>query len=422
MPPTPSTPHSRHAAEELVLEGRLLLPEGAAGVRLVHGRLRITEGRIAAVLPAEGSPAPDLGGPDWFIAPGFVDAHTHLPQYGVIGADGMDLLTWLARVVFPAEAAWEDERHAADETERVARSLLSYGTTALAAYATSHAPGTAAALRVLAEHGLAGHVGMVLMDRGAPGELCVPTDRALREAARLNGQHAGRMAHAVTPRFALSCSPELLHGAGALARASGLAVQTHLSETRAECAEAIRLHDAPDYTTIYARAGLLTGRTLLGHAIHLSDAERATLAALGSIAAHCPQANVFLRAGAFDRARTLAAGVPVALGSDVGAGTDRSMVRVARAMLGVAKGREDCPPDQLPTAADAWAQITRVNARLLGLDDCGELRPGAWADLVVCRPDEGWTAAPDPLGYLLHAWDDRWIRGVWAAGVRRHTA
>ncbi|MDX2132496.1 MAG: amidohydrolase family protein [Planctomycetota bacterium] len=419
--------HSSPTASDVVFEGQLLLPVGdgpRAPVSLAFGRVVVRGGVIEQVIVGEGGPRADVGGGDYFIAPGFVDAHVHLAQFGVIGATGMPLLEWLARMVFPAEASWADEREAAAQAERAARSLLSFGTTAVAAYATSHAPGATAALHVLAELGMAGHVGQVLMDRGGPAELLVPAERALREAAGMRAR--GRVSPAVTPRFALSCSPELLAGAGRLAKATGWLVQTHVSETIEECEAVRELHDAPDYASVYDRAGLLGGRTLLAHGIHLSDDERRLIAGRGASIAHCPTANRFLRAGTFGRARALEAGVGVCLGSDVAGGPERSMVRVGRAMIeaaeAVADGQSRRPSDgpRVPTPAEAWWQITAGNAAVLGLEGCGQLRAGGDADVVVCRPDAGWRDAPDPLSYLLYAWDDRWIEGVWAAGVRRH--
>ena len=115
-----------------------------------------------------------------------------------------------------------------------------------------------------------------------------------------------------------------------------------------------------------------------------------------------------------DRRGHMNSGVTLALGSDIGAGYERSMVRVARAMVEAAAslaGPEASEQDQVPTADHAWWQITAGNAQALGWPDAGRLVPGAAADVVVAQPDIGWLSGPvDPLSRLLWAWDDRWVK------------
>jgi cytosine/adenosine deaminase-related metal-dependent hydrolase len=113
----------------------------------------------------------------------------------------------------------------------------------------------------------------------------------------------------------------------------------------------------------------------------------------------------------FDAARR--AHIPVMLGSDVAGGPDRSMVRVARAMIETARRLGHAPP----SAADAFHAITRAPADALAWLDAGRLEPGAAADLVVIEPDIPWHTAPDPLACLLYAWDDRWITQTICRGV-----
>jgi guanine deaminase len=397
------------------ITGHLLLPDTDQGVRLAPGTLVIRGERIESVM--EGlDPNADLGGEDYFITPGFVDAHVHLPQFDSIGVDGLELLDWLKTAIFPAEAKWKDAAYAAEMAGRVAQELLSFGTTAVAAYATVHHEGTQAAIEALAREGIAGHVGQVLMDRNAPPELLSGAKESLESAARLRG--AGRIAPAVTPRFAITCSEELLLGAAQLARATGWYVQTHLAETRREIETVQALFPGETYTGVYERTGLLTKRTLLGHCVWLEEADLATVRRHGAIVAHCPTANRFLDAGVMKRAKIADAGVRMALGSDVAGGPDRSMVRIARGMIEAAKASGSA----IPTGAQCWAQITRWNADLLGLKHCGSLEAGRYADVLVIRPTTRWWESPDVLSHLIYAWDDRWLRATIAAGEVRWKA
>lgn len=398
-----------------------MLPD-AAGVRLAHGTLRISGGIITAI-DAALDPRADLGGEHAIITPGFVDCHLHLPQFDSIGIDGLELLDWLQRIIFPAEACWADNTYAGSMAARVARQLLSFGTTSVAAYATVHHDAAVVAMRELDAAGIGGTVGQVLMDRNAPAELLRPAAQLLDEAARLTP--IGRITPAITPRFAVSCTDELLAGSGRLAAARPSPVQTHLAETNAELETIARLFPGVAYTEVYRRAGLLTPRTLLAHAIHLSDADRRSIAACGALVAHCPTANLFLEAGAMDRLAALRERMPLTLGSDVAGGPDRSMVRVARAMLETAKRLGHRPP----TAAEAWHMITSGNADALAAA-CGaapgslggSLRVGAAADVLVLHADIALDRSTDPLSTLMYAWDDRWLRHTLTRGIVRWSA
>jgi guanine deaminase len=415
MVPPDAFGHGKGFMHTKLIGGTLMHPGPGRTVRFARGTVRIEDQTIAAVEETEDITGHDLGGDDYLICPGFIDTHLHLPQFDSIGIDGLELLDWLDRVIFPAETCWEDPDYAEAMTERVLDQLASFGTTSFAAYATVHHEAARRAVSMIKARGVRAMVGQVLMDRNAPTELVRPARQLVREAEALFDDAGGRVEVAVTPRFAVSCSNDLLEAAGTLARKSGAPVQTHLAETRRECALIGELFDGLPYTEVYKRAGLLGPRSIFGHGIWLDDQDRTMLADSSSIVAHCPTANLFLDAGRHDRSAALSAGVKVTLGSDVAGGPDRSMVRVAQAMIETAKNRGDTPP----TAAEAWWQITRGNAEALGWGGSknaaeasggvGTLRPGAEADLLIIRPTIDWQHTPDPAGTLLYAWDDRWL-------------
>lgn len=404
----------------MIIAGTLLLPDSTGhrpGLRLSRGWLRTDGGRIVEVHEG-GMPASfDLGGDGCLISPGFIDTHMHLPQFDLIGAHGMALLDWLDRVTFPAEARWADADYAEDMTERVLDQLMSVGTTSFAAYATVHHEATRRALGCCARRGLRAVVGQVLIDQEAPdsmlrdaGECLTETEALLNEwPTSSGGSYGGRVSTAVTPRFAITCSEGLLKAAGDLARKHDAYIQTHLAEMKPELEAVARLHGGPNYTSVYHKAGLLGPRTLLGHCIYLSDAERAVLAGTGGVAAHCPTANSFLRSGTMDRKQLLDAGVTLSLGSDIGGGYERSMIRVARAMIEAAFFASP-EEHQAPGAAEAWWQATAGNADAMGWPDTGRIQENAEADLVILHPDIPWQTAHNPLGMVMFAYDDRWVK------------
>ena len=141
-----------------------------------------------------------------------------------------------------------------------------------------------------------GVIGQVLMDRQAPPALCRDHHQLLAEAESLCEAYPPekRMAAAVTPRFAVSCSDPLLEGAGRLAQQTGAIVQTHLAETTAECELVRELFEGRNYVDVYETAGLLRRQTVFGHGIHLDQRDRSRLAHADSVVAHCPTANSFL--------------------------------------------------------------------------------------------------------------------------------
>jgi guanine deaminase len=365
----------------------------------------------------------DLGGDDYFIAPGFVDTHVHLPQFDGIGCDGLPLLEWLNTLVFPLEGRWEDASYAASMTDRVLDQFLANGTTSFCAFATVHHQATIAALELAAQRGLRACIGQSLMDRNSPDFLTRPTKRLAAEALALCQKFppggVTRVEHGITPRFAASCTVELMQEMGKLSQATGAMVQTHLAETIPECRWVEELFSGRLYANVYEAMGLLGKRSLLGHGIHLAESERAAIRNSQSVIVHCPNANVFLQSGIMPRSKWLSEQLRLSLGSDLGAGFDVAMPRVARSMIDTAKYlRFQDAASQPPTAAEAWHQITAGNADAAGWPQIGRLQAGAEADMLIIRPTIPWRDAPDPLSMLLYAWDSRWIESILIAGTK----
>ena len=403
----------------MLIFGRLLIDPGEAPER---GWLRVENGRIvemeAGDPPASAGP-PDLGGRDRLVCPAFFDAHTHLPQIDSVGCDGLPLLEWLDRVIFPAEAWWGDGA-ARSMARKAIRRMAMQGTCGFAGYLTSDAASarsvldwieTATPMRMVA--------GRVQMDCGAPDALTredreraamrpIPSPIVSTGASQLQ-EHtpSPRAWMSANPRFALACTRELMAEVGwAREKHPGMFVQTHLSESPDELkAIAAMFPESEHYTAIYDRAGLLGPRTLLAHCIHLSDAEWALLRERDSVAVHCPGANVFLEAGLFQLDRAEAHGVRVALGTDVAAGPDIAMPRVARGMIETVKVRRMLTGENLrvPSPVEAWEMITRRNADVLGWHDCGRLGVGMAGELLVLRLPETWMD-DHLIGRLIYNW------------------
>jgi len=330
--------------------------------------------------------------------PGFVDTHIHFPQTHAIGSASGPLLDWLNTSIFPEEARFAELEYARMTAEIFCRSLIENGTTSAAIYSSCHYGATDALFQEMFESGLRGLVGLTLMDRAAPPELCVNVADAMAASEALierwHGADGGRLEFCVTPRFAISCSPELLKAAGQLAARHQLAVQTHISENDAEIAAVHALFpDATSYLDVYSSFGLANSRTILAHCVHLSDDEWDQVAARGCGVSHCPDSNFFLASGQMPLEKARSRDIKLGLGTDVGAGRTFSIRRIASSAFDTAT------LTGASTSADEllW-YATAGGAAVLGMDDrVGYLDVGYSADLIAVDVA---GAALDDLGRL----------------------
>jgi guanine deaminase len=426
-------------ASPLMLRARLLSPLSDGGLLDVADGLLATDadGRIteARAWPSEDSPdAVDLR--PLVLMPGLVDLHVHLPQLPNAGlGSGLDLLTWLDRYIFPLERDY-DRSVAEVQAPQAWRAFAAAGTTTVLAYAALWPDSTDAAFATAEEHGIRAVIGKVMMDRvtyDADIEPAAILETSLRQsdelAARWHGRDDGRLRYAFTPRFAVSCTAEMLRESAALAARHGAYWQTHLSEDAGEIGEVRRLFPgARDYLDVYDRAGALGERTVLAHAIHLSDREVGRLAESGSRVAHCPASNLFLSSGMMPLGRYRAAGVGVGLGSDVAAGPELSILGVMRAGAVTQRaleltGRAD--PSAALRPID-WLRLgTLEGARALGLADrIGSLETGKDADLIAVDPrftnplpgDDPPDDADDLASRLIFRPHPNMVRAAWVRG------
>lgn len=361
------------------------------------------------------------------LAPAFIDSHVHFPQLDIIGSPAADLLPWLSRYTFPAEARYADPLHAQAAAAFFLDELLRHGVTTAAAFATSH-PASVTALFTAAEaRGMCVLSGKVLQDRHSPDGLRDDTERSLRDSEDLlfTWHGRGRLRYALTPRFAPTSTPRQLAGAGELLRAyPDIWMQTHVAESLAEVAWVRELFPAArSYLDVYDQVGLLGRRSLFAHCLHLDAADRERLRATGALTVVCPTSNLFLGSGLFDFAAAQAAGQTLALASDVGGGTSLSPFATMLAAYQVGRLR-----GAALTPSALWFHHTRGAAQGLDLGhEVGDLRPGCYADVVLLDPQATpllarRTARCDTLEEWLFSLitlaDERAIAAVWVAGRR----
>ncbi len=395
------------------------------------GAILINDGMIAAIgtygdLALGSIGAQETDHRPHLLMAGFIDTHIHFPQVQVVGSWGAQLLDWLNTYTFPEETRYADPDHAALMATAFYDQLTTHGTTTAMAFCSVHKTSAEAYFAEAATRNMRMIGGKVMMDRNAPDGLCdTPQSSYDDSKAVIDKWHGrGRAQCAITPRFAITSTPEQMAMAGALvAEYPDCFVQTHMSENRDEISLTLDLYpDARDYLDVYETYGLLGPKTFLGHCIHLEEREIAKIAETGSHPVFCPTSNLFLGSGLFDDAGLRARGIENAVATDIGGGTSYSMLQTMNEGYKVLQLRGQSVH---PFRAFYW--ITRGNAAALQLQDkIGTLDPGTEADIVVLN--SAGTSAMDlrmqrcqslaeELFVLQIMGDDRAIAQTYIAGV-----
>lgn len=405
-------------------------------------------GRIEAVIGRDGpgyDPAGAIDLTGFLLVPGLVDLHVHAPQYPQAGtALDLPLEDWLHRHTFPLEARYADPDFARGVYAALVADLLASGTTSAVYFATIHDAATCLLADLCLALGQRALVGRVAMDhpdnpeayRDAGPAASVAGTRAVIDHIRTHPANAsGRVRPLVTPRFIPACTDECLAALGRLAAETGVAVQTHVSESDWEHGHVLARHGMSD-TASLDRFGLVTAGGVLAHGVFLGAGDLAILRARGAAVAHCPVSNAYFAGAVFPLRRVLAAGVAVGLGTDISGGPQGSIWEAARAALLVARLLEtgvdparDGPgrgagPARID-AVTAFHLATRGGALAAGLP-CGAFRPGlAFDALAIADPPGGAPFRRDPapggvrrLEQVLHATTRAEIRAVWVDGRR----
>jgi guanine deaminase len=399
------------------------------GVLVVEDGKIVQLGDAATLLPTLAATVEVREFPNALITPGFIDTHIHLPQMGVIGSYGAQLLDWLETYTFPNEAKFADPQHAREQAQLFLQELLRNGTTTALVFGTVHPQSVDAFFEEAQKLNLRMIAGKVLMDRNAPEYLTDTADSGYADSkALIERWHGkGRLHYAVTPRFAPTSTPEQLTRAGQLLKEyPDLYLHTHLSENQQEIAWVKELFpERSGYLDVYDHHGLIGPRAVFAHGVHLCDEECQRLGETGSAVAFCPTSNLFLGSGLFDLDQAERHGVRVGLGTDVGGGTSFSQLQTLNEAYKVLQlqGQKLDPFKALYLA-------TLGGARALYLDDkIGNLQPGKDADFVVLdyqatplirqRLSQA-TTLREKLFALMILGDDRAVRETFAAGQSVH--
>jgi 5-methylthioadenosine/S-adenosylhomocysteine deaminase len=388
----------------LIKNGTLVTMDQANTI--VRGDLLIRDERIVEIGHTYQTADVVIDAGDCAVIPGFVQTHIHLCQTIFRGAaDDLALIDWLKQRVWPMEAAHSATSIAASARLGIAELIKGGTTCALTMETVNH---TAEVFKVVEETGFRATVGKCMMDKGdeVPSALQEQTDNSIDESVALleewHGRAGGRIRYCFAPRFAISCTRELLERVANLARARGVMVHTHASENRTEC-ELVEQESGLRNIAYLDSLGLTGRHVALAHCVHLSSNEIAILKTSGTNVVHCPSSNLKLGSGIAPIAKLLDEGISVSLGADGAACNNRvdmfTEMRTAALLQKALHG-----PEVLP-AARALRLATIDGARALGLDsEVGSLEIGKRADVAVVRLDRlHTTPVKDVVSALVYS-------------------
>lgn len=396
-----------------------------------RGGVLVRDGMIAVVGDADAlktdhpeAEIVDYG--DALLMAGFVDAHAHFPQTGMIASWGKRLIDWLNSYTFPEEMRFGDADYAAEVAKRYFDLTRANGTTSITSFCTIHPESVDAFFSEAQKRGQRVAAGKTCMNRNAPDGLQDTAQSAYDDSKALLQKWHGvdRLNYAITPRFSPTSTPEQLEAMGALwAENPDCLMQTHLSEQTDEV-EWVRslFPDARDYLDTYEQFGLLGPKGLYGHAIYLEQREKDRLKEVDGSLVHCPTSNTFIGSGLFDMPGLMADGHRIGLATDTGGGSSFSMLRTMAAAYEIGQLRGTA----LHPAQLLWL-ATQGSARAMWMDDkIGNLTSGHEADIVVLdlastpaisqrseRAEDFWEL----VFPTIMMGDDRAVEAVWIGGT-----
>ncbi|KAJ5907327.1 hypothetical protein N7495_000009 [Penicillium taxi] len=294
-----------------------------------------------------------------FLCPGFVDTHNHAPQWAQRGVGrGKALLDWLNEVTFAHEAKFADSEYAERMYTSCVTGLLSQGITTASYYASLHGKATQILANICLDKGQRALIGKCNMNRNSPDwyrdesvEGSLHETRELIQHIQNIDPESQLLKAILTPRFAISCEPDLLSGLGVISQEyPDLPIQTHFNEAQQEMSFTRQLF--PEFRTeteLYKHFGLLNERSILAHCIFLEEQEMQTIEDLRCGVAHCPISNTTMDAFMVAPIREyLRRGIKVGLGTDCGGGHAISMLECMKQAFVVSNARQMLTQGQDP--------------------------------------------------------------------------
>ena len=388
-----------------------------------NGYIAVKDGLIEEVITGElpekyaESDIIDYG--DSLIIPAFSDLHIHAPQFVERGV-GMDclLFDWLNNYTFPQESRFKDINYAKTIYAQLIYEFLKHGTFQTALFTTIHYDSCSLLYKMLMESGMYAYSGKINMDMNSPEFYVEETGKSIEDTERFIIEHKDLSDHVkpiIIPRFAPTCSRELLEGLGKLAQKYDLGLHTHLVESKAEAAWSKELFpDCASDGEIYEKLGLLNGKgpKLFAHVIFPTETEDRILKQYDCVSVHCPDSTSNITAGIMPSSTMMDNGYKIALGSDVGGGHFLGMYRQVARTVQISKMKEFYESDyRRLVMSKAFYMATVTGGSVFG--KIGKFKPGYIFNALVINglQDEGYELSPEEcLERFCYAGDDRNIK------------
>lgn len=357
-----------------------------AGPNIERGSVAIHNGEIVAVGPSNeidrrynAKTVIRAGG--MAVAPGFVNAHTHVPMTLFRGiSDDMALMDWLQKFIFPAEAKNVDREFVKWGTRLAAAEMIRSGTTTFADmyyFESDIARETKAA-------GLRGVLGETVLDFPAPDNKTWEAAMAyMREyAKRWKGDPL--ITPAIAPHAPYTVSADHLRQVRALATELKIPILIHVSETRDELRQIAEKYEGTTPGAFLDSIGFLGDDVVAAHGVWLTAEEIKTFAARKTGVAHCPESNQMLASGVAPIIDMIKAGMEVGLGTDGPAGSNNNLDMVEEMASAARLQKVSRNDPQAISAREVLRLGTIGGAQVLGLaDKIGTLERGKRADVVI---------------------------------------
>ena len=313
------------------------------------------------------------------LIPAFYNAHCHAAMTLFRGyGEDLPLQRWLEERIFPAEErlTFRSVYHA---TTLAIAEMLKAG---IASFSDMYMFEDAVAEAVLAT-GIKANVSRSLVSFDPNVEM--GKENRMIEAVRLAEWYHGADDGRILVDFSLHAEytnvPKACEYVAEVAKRFRTGMQIHLSETEKEHRECIgRWGKTP--TEFFRDCGVLDIPTTAAHGVWLEDGDIAILSEKKATVVHNPVSNLKLGSGVLPLRKLLDSGVNVALGTDGVASNNRlDILRELQTAVILHKG-VNCDPACV-TAKEIFPLATRNGAISQGRLDCGEIKVGNRADLVL---------------------------------------
>lgn len=405
-----------NAPADLLITGPLIVTMDGAGRVIEDGAIAVTAGEIAAVgrrtelAGVEARETLDASGQ--LLIPGLVNGHVHMADSLFRSlVEDLPLEPWLERL-WISEREFVTRENVALGARLALAEMIRCGTTCAVDMFWFPEAGADAAI----EAGFRLVTGPIFFDFGGPDGI------ANEDRVRIGREWLARYADeplivpCVQPHNHLTVSPEGMRAARDLADEAGALFHTHCSETATEVATTRERFGRTPVEHL-AELGLLDGRALLAHCVHLTNDDFRRLADSGAAVLHNPLSNLKLGSGIAPVARMLAEGIPVLVGTDGPVSSNDLDMWTAMRFAGLLQRGAHHDPVLTP-ALEVVRMVTTAGARALGLGDrIGSLEPGKRADLVLLDLDRPHlTPMFDVYAHLVYAVGRDDVRSVMVDG------